>query len=62
MLFPFGLDGSVNHAAGRQLYFICRWSTFVGMIMHLLAVDNAGKIDCQVRSCRLPCYSYGERD
>jgi len=51
MLFSFGLDDTGNiHTAGRQLCLICRWSTFVALIMYLLAVDNANKIDCQVRS------------
>jgi hypothetical protein len=51
MLFPLVLDDMGNpHVSGHQLYLICRWSTLVAMVMHLLAVDNADEINCQVRS------------
>jgi hypothetical protein len=47
---PLGLHGIGNlHTAGHQIYVTCRWFTLVSMILHLLGVDNADEIDCQVR-------------
>jgi len=40
------------------IYLICRWSTLVAMIMHLLAVDNADEISCQAWATATFIFAY----
>ena len=55
-MFLLGLDRiGIPHAAGRQLYLACRWSTLCAMIMQLLGFDHSNGINCEVRIIR-PLY------
>lgn len=50
-MFPLDFDDSGSlHSTARQLYVGCRWFTLVAVMFQLIAFDQPGQLNCEVRS------------